>query len=108
MLGANSPSPLRRRAGQPLPPNDCGRSMLSRSLLRSGISQLSPTRLEGLKINLKSGLYIVSNRRGDHIPGSKRERGSLAGLHALGLPERKSIEQQLAVVFRAVPTTWVC
>ena len=26
----------------------------------------------------------------------------MAGLHALGLPERKSIEQQLAVVFRAV------
>jgi hypothetical protein len=42
------------------------------------------------------GIHVRLGRRKYQIPAHERERSSVAGLHALGLPERRSTEQRLA------------
>jgi hypothetical protein len=50
-----------------------------------------------------SPLHHKATFKTEKTEWQERERGGLAGLHALGLPEHRSIEQRLAVVLRAVP-----
>jgi hypothetical protein len=64
-----------------------------------------PMPLRERHVQIGRAPMVWTNKRRDHqIPAHKRERGSVVGFHALGLPERKVlIEQRLAVALRAVP-----